>query len=189
MDDFAMLDVSTGLGLGIFSGGRLLTGNSGLAGELGHITVERAGIRCGCGNQGCLETVATDSAFAREISQILGAPVGITEAIETMRIRPADTNEVVERTIDYLAIAVAAVINVFNPSTLFLHGMLAGSDPAVFDRVLDEVKKRTLKPSLADCRILQSQGNKRLGAAAGIILALTDDLAPSMASFESGSLK
>ena len=91
--------------------------------------------------------------------------------------------------IDYLAIAVAAVINVFNPSTLFLHGMLAGSDPAVFDRVLDEVKKRTLKPSLADCRILQSQGNKRLGAAAGIILALTDDLAPSMASFESGSLK
>ena len=179
----------TGLGLGIFSGGRLLTGNSGLAGELGHITVERAGIRCGCGNQGCLETVATDSAFAREISQILGAPVGITEAIETMRIRPADTNEVVERTIDYLAIAVAAVINVFNPSTLFLHGMLAGSDPAVFDRVLDEVKKRTLKPSLADCRILQSQGNKRLGAAAGIILALTDDLAPSMASFESGSLK
>ena len=189
MDDFAMLDVSTGLGLGIFSGGRLLTGNSGMAGELGHITVERLGFRCGCGNRGCLETVATDSAFAREISQLLGESVGINEAIEAMRSGRAATNDVVERTVDYLAIAVAAVINVFNPSTLFLHGRLLGSDPAIFDRVLKEVKKRTLKPSFADCRILQSQGNKRLGAVAGIIGTLADDLAPSMASFGSGGLK
>jgi N-acetylglucosamine repressor len=189
MDDFAMLDVSTGLGLGIFSGGRLLSGNSGMAGELGHITVERAGFRCGCGNRGCLETVATDSAFAREISQLLGESVGINEAIEAMRSGRAAANDVVERTVDYLAIAVAAVINVFNPSTLFLHGRLLGSDPAIFDRVLKEVKKRTLKPSFADCRILQSQGNKRLGAVAGIIGTLADDLAPSMASFGSGGLR
>lgn len=59
MDDFVMLDVTTGLGLGIFSGGRLLTGNSGMAGEIGHITVEREGLLCGCGNRRCLETVAT----------------------------------------------------------------------------------------------------------------------------------
>ena len=52
MNDFAMLDVSTGLGLGIVSGGHLLTGNSGMAGELGHITVVPDGQRCGCGNRG-----------------------------------------------------------------------------------------------------------------------------------------
>ena len=189
MNDFAMLDVSTGLGLGIFSGGRLLTGHSGMAGELGHITVERAGILCGCGNRGCLETVATDSAFAREISQLLGQSVGINEAIDAMRRGQADAAAVVERTVDYLAIAVAAVINVFNPSTLFLHGKLLGSDPAIFDRVLTEAEKRTLNPSFADCRILQSQGNKRLGAVAGIIRTLADELAPSMASFEPGGVK
>jgi N-acetylglucosamine repressor len=189
MDDFAMLDVSTGLGLGIFSGGRLLTGNSGMAGELGHITVERAGILCGCGNRGCLETVATDSAFAREISQLLGQSVGINEAIDVIRSGRADAAAAVERTVDYLAIAVAAVINVFNPSTLFLHGKLLGSDPEIFDRVLTEAKKRTLKPSFADCRFLQSQGNKRLGAVAGIIRTLADELAPSMASFELGGMK
>jgi predicted NBD/HSP70 family sugar kinase len=189
MDDFAMLDVSTGLGLGIFSGGRLLTGNSGMAGELGHITVERAGILCGCGNRGCLETVATDSAFAREISQLLGQSVGIKEAIDVLQSGRAGADAVVERTVDYLAIAVAAVINVFNPSTLFLHGKLLGSDPAIFDRVLSEAKKRTLKPSFADCRFLQSQGNKRLGAVAGIIRTLADELAPSMASFELAGMK
>ena len=189
MDDFAMLDVSTGLGLGIFSGGRLLTGNSGMAGELGHITVERKGILCGCGNRGCLETVATDSAFAREISQLLGQSVGINDAIDVLQSGRADADAVVERTVDYLAIAIAAVINVFNPSTLFLHGKLLGSDPGIFDRVLTEAKKRTLKPSFDDCRFLQSQGNKRLGAVAGIIRTLADELAPSMASFELAGMK
>jgi len=189
MDDFAMLDVSTGLGLGIFSGGRLLTGNSGMAGELGHITVERAGIRCGCGNRGCLETVATDSAFAREVSELLGQSVGINEAIDATQSGRVDAAALVERTVDYLAIAVAAVINIFNPSTLFLHGKLLGSDPSIFDSVLKEAQKRALKPSFADCKILQSQGNKRLGAVAGIIQKLADELAPSISSFESGGEK
>ncbi len=63
-NDFAMLDVSTGLGLAVMSGGRPLLGHSGLAGELGHLTIDPQGIRCGCGNRGCLETLATDSALA-----------------------------------------------------------------------------------------------------------------------------
>jgi N-acetylglucosamine repressor len=68
VDDFVMLDVSTGLGLGVVIGGRLLEGHSGIAGELGHITVDPNGRLCGCGNYGCLETLATDSALARAIS-------------------------------------------------------------------------------------------------------------------------
>ncbi len=189
LDDFAMLDVSTGLGLGVFSGGRLLTGNSGMAGELGHITVERTGMLCGCGNRGCLETVATDSAFAREISLLLGQSVCINGALDAIQNGRVNASAVIERTVDYLAIAVAAVINVFNPSTLFLHGKLLGSDPAIFDRVLAEAKKRTLQPSFADCSIRQSQGDKRQGAVAGIIQHLTDELAPAMASLEMAGAK
>lgn len=189
MDNFAMLDVSTGLGLGVFSDGRLLAGNSGMAGELGHITVERAGIQCGCGNRGCLETVATDSAFAREISLLLGQSVGISEAIDAIQNGRVNAAAVIERTVDYLAIAVAAVINVFNPSNLFLHGKLLGSDPAIFDRVLAEAQKRTLQPSFADCSLRQSQGDKRQGAVAGIIQHLTNELAPAMASLEMAGAK
>ena len=100
-----------------------------------------------------------------------------------------DAANVVERTVDYLAIGVAAVINIFNPSNLFLHGKLLGSDPAIFDRVRTEAWKRTLRPSFADCRILQSKGNKRLGAVAGIIHTLADELAPAMALFEPERLK
>ena len=65
LDDFALLDVGAGVGLGIMSGGRLLKGRSGLAGEIGHFTaVSEGGRECGCGNLGCLETVSSDSALA-----------------------------------------------------------------------------------------------------------------------------
>ena len=187
MDDFAMLDVSTGLGLGIVSGGRLLTGNSGMAGELGHITVVPDGERCGCGNRGCLETVATDTAFARLISKQLGRRVGVEKALAALAV--GGSEEVIEQTVDYLAIAVAAVINIFNPSTLFLHGQLMNSDPAIFKRVLSRAKKRTLSPSFNDCRILQSRGNKRLGAVAGIIDHLANELAPAFATIGNGNVE
>src|SRR5205807_5237105 len=61
VSDFAMLDVSEGLGVGVVNGGRILEGHSGLGGELGHVTVDIHGEPCGCGNHGCLETVATDT--------------------------------------------------------------------------------------------------------------------------------
>lgn len=187
MNDFAMLDVSTGLGLGIVSGGRLLTGNSGMAGELGHIPVVPDGQRCGCGNRGCLETVATDTAFARLISNQLGRKVGVDESLAALAVD--GTGEVIEQTVDYLAIAVATVINIFNPATLFLHGQLMNSDPAIFNRVLEKAKQRTLSPSFEDCRILQSQGNKRLGAVAGIIDHLANELAPAFASIDNGNVE
>lgn len=187
MNDFAMLDVSTGLGLGIVSGGRLVAGNSGMAGELGHITVVPDGLRCGCGNHGCLETVATDTAFARQISKELGRKVGVQEALAAAATNGSE--EVIAQTIDYLAIAVSAVINIFNPATLFIHGQLMNSDPAFFKRLMRQARKRTLSPSFKDCRILQSQGNKRLGAVAGIIDHLANELAPAVATIDSGSVE
>ena len=84
--------------------------------------------------------------------------MGIEEAIEAMQSRRFEVAAVIERIVDYLAIGVAAVINIFNPSTLFLHGKLLRSEPTVFNRVLEEARKRTLKPNFADCKILQSQG-------------------------------
>ena len=185
MNDFAILDVSTGLGLGIVSGGHLLTGNSGMAGELGHITVVPDGLKCGCGNRGCLETVATDTAFARLISRELGRKVGVKEALTAPAVNGSE--EVIAQTVDYLAIAVSAVINIFNPATLFLHGQLMNSDPKIFKRVMRQAKKRTLSPSFKDCRILQSQGNKRLGAVAGIIDHLANELAPAFAPVGNGN--
>ena len=63
------------------------------------------------------------------------------------------------------------------------------SDPAIFKRVLSQAKKRTLSPSFDDCRILQSQGNKRLGAVAGNIDHLANELALPFAMIGNGNVE
>jgi len=180
LDDFAMLDVSTGVGLGVMSGGRLLTGHSGLAGEVGHITVELDGRACGCGNRGCLETVASDSAFAWMVSQRCGQPLTINEILARARSGELSVATELQKTLRYLAIGLAAVINLFNPSTLFIHGELFALDESIFPRLVDETRQRTLGPSFEDCRVVQARGSKRQGAVAGIIEHLTTSVAPAV---------
>lgn len=64
-NSMAYLNLGTGLAAGIVLDGRLLRGGHGVAGEIGHIPIDPHGVRCGCGQVGCLETVASGSAIAR----------------------------------------------------------------------------------------------------------------------------
>lgn len=182
MDDFAMLDVANGVGLGVMSGGRLLTGHSGLAGEIGHITADAEGRRCGCGNTGCLETVACDAALAWAVSQRLGRKLTANEAIELIHEGELDFTAELQRTCRYLAVGLAAVINLFNPSTLFVHGKFFTAAPGLFESVVAETRCRALPPSFADCRIVRAQGSKRQGAVAAIIEHLTESVVPALMS-------
>jgi predicted NBD/HSP70 family sugar kinase len=178
--DFAMLDVATGLGLGVMSGGELLAGHSGMAGEVGHVTVKPDGVRCGCGNRGCLETLATDAALVRLVSEQLGRSLDAAAVERLLAVRPGEFAGPVETVTEYRAIAIAAVINIFNPTTLFVHGTLLAGSPERFAQVLERVRQRTLTASLADCTITPTRSSKRQGAVAGIIHHLTQAWAPAI---------
>jgi predicted NBD/HSP70 family sugar kinase len=180
LDDFAVLDVSTGLGLGVMTGGELLSGRSGMAGELGHLTVAPDGERCGCGNRGCLETLATDAALVRLMSARAGRRLALEEAAGLLATRPDDFRDEVATVTEYLAIAISAAINVFNPTALFVHGVLLAGVPPRFARVLDRVRQRALSASLADCTIVAARSSKRQAAIAGIIHHLTSGRGPSL---------
>jgi glucokinase len=67
--DAVYLTISTGIGGGIIANGRLLSGSKGTAGELGHMTIDRHGPRCNCGNIGCLESLASGTAIARRANE------------------------------------------------------------------------------------------------------------------------
>jgi N-acetylglucosamine repressor len=181
MDDFALLDVGAGVGLGIISGGRLLKGRSGLAGEIGHITaVARGGRTCGCGNTGCLETVASDSALAWHASRKLGRAVDVDEVIELAKSGAVDLRAELREVAGFVAVAVAAVINLFNPATVFIHTPLFEIDASLFEDVVTKARARALPPSFAECNIVRAKASKRQGAVAGIIQHLTDSLAPEL---------
>lgn len=176
MSDFAMLDASVGVGLGVVSGGRPVLGNSGFAGELGHLTVVPDGGRaCGCGNTGCLETECSDTALAWRVGNRLGTRLTVEDAVA------AATPQEVRANVRYLAVAAAAVVNVFNPATLFVHARLFDAAPEVFDEFVAETGRRALAPPFADCRVVRAKGNKRQGAVAAVVQSLTNAVAAGSA--------
>ncbi|MCX7412606.1 MAG: ROK family transcriptional regulator [Planctomycetia bacterium] len=180
LDNFAMLDVTQGLGLGVVVGGMILTGNSGMAGEIGHITADPTGIRCGCGNRGCLETLATDAALMRMMQDRVKKPLTLAEAAAMLDEQGADFESEIQAVTGYLAIAIAVVINTFNPTTVFVHGKLLVENKDRFDRVVDGVRQRTLMPLLAECTIVPTRSSKRQGAIAGIMHWLTEGRTPGL---------
>ena len=171
--DFAMLDISEGMGVGVVHRGQLLEGHSGLGGELGHVTVDIDGKLCGCGNRGCLETVATDTALATAISSRLNRKYTIDDIVPLLQRGDIEADGELAEVLEYLAVALAAVINLFNPSRLFVHGRLFDAKADLFEHLLERTRRRALAPAMADCTLVRAQGNKRLGAIAGIILRLT----------------
>jgi len=180
LEDFAVLDVSTGLGLGVVTTGRLLEGHSGLAGELGHVTMQPNGRLCGCGNRGCLETLATDTALAWRISDRIGRPVDIEEAVRLIRSGELDAGAELRSVCEYLSIAMSAAINLFNPSSLFVHGRIFDARDSLFDEVCELTGDRALAPSVRDCTITRARCSKRQGAVAAAIQSLTDAIGPTI---------
>lgn len=174
LDDFAMLDASTGVGLGVLTGGRLLTGNSGLAGEVGHLPIEPAGRLCGCGRRGCLETLASDSALARLVSERVGRELTIEEITRLVEAGELSVESDLEQVAQHLSFALATSINLFNPSTLFVCSRMFDLDAALLDRLREKTELLALRPSFEACRIERARGSKREGTIAGIIEYLTD---------------
>lgn len=139
-----LLTLGTGIGGGIIHHGRVLHGELGMAGELGHITVVPNGLPCGCGNNGCVEKHASASAIAA-----MGRLHGLGEGITSKGVYELAVNGheralmIFEHMGRCLGIALSDLINIFNfPLYLLSGGALPAWEffsPAMFD----EVKKRS----------------------------------------------
>ncbi|MFK7820558.1 MAG: ROK family protein [Planctomycetaceae bacterium] len=176
--DFAMVDATTGLGLGIMTAGKLLLGHGGLAGELGHITVDINGRLCGCGNRGCVETLATDTALATLVSERLGTTLDFDQVQQLVDCGEVNAAAELQQTTDYLAVAIAAAINLLNPSSLCIHARFLNLQDGLFEHLIELIRRRTLTASFEQCQIRRALGNKQQGAISAIIHHLTTTLGP-----------
>ena len=176
VNDLVLLTLGTGVGGGIISDGKILHGYLGMAGELGHITIEpHDGALCGCGNTGCLETLASATAVARLAREAAAAgrsPALAAVASEMTSARvyeaaeagDAEARAIFERMGRALGLGLSVLINTFNfPLYLLGGGVLAAWDlfaPAMFD----ECRRRSLTYRESDTRIEKAQ----LGDEAGL---------------------
>ncbi len=117
--------VSTGIGGGLVSGGRVWRGAFGQAGEIGHLTVLPGGPVCGCGNAGCLEAVASGRALARDAGYAYAEPLDTPELFARWRAGEAKAARIVEAGTDYLGQALADAQKLWDPEVVVVGGGVA----------------------------------------------------------------
>jgi N-acetylglucosamine repressor len=173
LDSFAVLDMSTGIGLGVMVNHQFLTGHSGFAGEMGHIPIVPNGRKCHCGRRGCLETVASEWVFLERISERLERPVEFEEVMTLASKGDRLVRSELNRLCKHLAIAIAHVVNLFDPQCIFVTGRLFDELPWMRDHLVSRAKQIALEPAFANCSFMASCGTHLLGAVATAISTVT----------------
>ena len=180
VSNIAMLDHSEGIGLGLTVNNQFLTGNNGFAGELGHVAVVTDGVRCKCGKNGCLETVASEWALEAKVSEFLGRKVQLDELLELAKAGDENVQRELEQMCEYLALGVACVINIFNPGTFYIYGRCFQELPHLLDLLVEKTKPHSLGPSFTACTFAHASGGELDGTIASVINYLTDSLVPDL---------
>jgi len=172
--------IGTGIGGGIILDGKLYSGANHTAGEIGHMVVQVDGEKCGCGNKGCLEALASRTAMFNRIqsavkdgqktllTDMLGDKLDSLKSGDLRKaIRRGDkfVEEVVEEAAEYIGIALGNLINLFNPEIIVLGG-------GVIDALEDEMLKIICKAAHTYAMTGSDKGleiiSSKLGDDAGI---------------------
>lgn len=181
---------ASGIGGGVISGGVSLVGIAGYAGEFGHTLVNSAGVICSCGALGCLETEVARAPLLKLVG-LTDADGDELELALTVSRSPA-VLAVVERQLDYLAVALRNAINVFNPRLVVLGGFL-GSLYAVAPAYLDQkLAHQTLHAAREGVTISRTQLGSDLlmiGAAELAFESILSDPASSGSARRGGHLR
>jgi glucokinase len=164
------LTLGTGVGGAIVLDGKLWCGTDGTAGELGHASVEPfGGVKCKCGNTGCLEVYASATAIVRMTCEGVGKHPGSSlhlnpEAeLTSEKVYEAAIGgdefaiEVFHRMGVYLGVAMANVVNIFNPEIIVIGGGVSAAFALFAPRARAEVMKRAFPVPAARCRIARAE--------------------------------
>lgn len=179
IQDALMITLGTGVGGAILTQGRLVRGVGGVAGEIGHIPVNRSGIRCGCGRIGCLETEASATALVRHtkealqhgrasmLEQVLAQNVTLTPMDISVAAEAGDAlaQEMFAKIADWLAFALGGLLNTLNPEKVLIGGGLAYAGDTLFLPLREALPRYTLDVALEDVTVERAM----LGNDAGMI--------------------
>lgn len=187
VDNLIFISIGTGVSAGIVQQGRLFLGANSSAGELGHVTIVPDGPRCECGNRGCLQELISERAIAsgaraelrRNPESALAEMCGHhPETLTAFQVLDAAENgdrvaiSVVETVAEYLTVAVANLINLFNPQLIILGGPVAERSPRLVELVSRSVGDRAMAYPLSVARIVGNELGPETGAVGAAVLVL-----------------
>ena len=162
--------IGNGIGGAIILDGKLWTGTSGFAGEVGHITIDSEGLQCVCGNTGCLETVASAPSIVRRARERLNRDS--TSSLSRLALNKNFTVEdlahearegddfaamMIERTGKLIGTGVANVINLLNIERIVLGGGVMDAGPLILNPIIAEARRRAFKPCFEATQIVAAK--------------------------------
>lgn len=187
VDDLVYMTVSTGIGGGIISGGRLVVGARGFAGEIGHQTLEPEGPVCSCGQRGHLEALAAGPAIAREARRALqeGAASLMAELVEDPEHITAETvtaaamqgdavaRRILERAGFYIGLGLVNVIHIVEPQRIIIGGGVSQAGELLFAPIRRTVEERLMSPVYRGVEIVPAALGGDVGLLGAVALVLS----------------
>jgi glucokinase-like ROK family protein len=184
------INVGYGIGAGIILNGKPLYGPLGLAGEFGHITLEKdSPVQCECGNFGCLEALASGNAIAKAArsrlrqgnrSLILDLCGGDADKVTAEIVADAAKRgdavawDVFEQAVEYLGIGIAGLVNIFSPEAVVIGGGVAQAGDILFEKVRKTVNARALSKISSEVLIGPATFGMKAAAMGAVSLILSD---------------
>lgn len=156
--------VGTGIGGAIALGNRLWRGQTGVAGEIGNVTIDRHGLVCWCGRRGCLNTLASGAAIERQ----LGSAVSLAELVESGDPR---LNSVLDEAAQALGIGLANAMNLLNPGLLVLGGGVAQLGAPWLETVAKTARAEAFEEA-GQCRFELARAGYEAGAVGAALLGI-----------------
>jgi len=179
--------LGTGIGGGIILDGKLYSGFNRTAGEIGHMVIEVGGPKCSCGNEGCFEALASRTAIFRKINSAVkdGQKTLLTEMLgaDLKELRSGDlrkaikkgdkfVEKIVEEAAEYTGIAVANLINVFNPEVVVLGGgVIDALEDEMMAIIVETAKEYAMSGTAKGIEIVASKLGDDAGITGGAVLA------------------
>ena len=183
----AYVKIGTGIGCGLMLDGKIYRGQRGSAGEIGHITITRDGPPCKCGSYGCLESMAAAPAMINRIRLAIraGRATSLTEYGSLEDLTPQEIAnaayagdklalELFEDSGRYIGIALANLINLFNPGMIVLGGGVASVGELIMKPLHETVRSRSLLASYEQTQIVVGQFGREAVALGAAILVLQE---------------
>ncbi len=185
VNDFLYITVSTGIGSGIVINGRLVRGEAGTAGEIGHMTMVKDGFPCHCGKRGCLEAYSSGTAIGEYVRQAIkkGARSAyfkkvklkdITGQLVSQAAKDGDQLAIQARAVaaDFLGIGLANVINLLNPKRIILGGGVMEYVDHFWVPMMEAARREAWPMAFRSCEIVRSRLGKNVGDLGAMALVL-----------------
>ena len=144
--------VGQGIGAGIVVDGKLLLGSMGIAGEIGHMSIDRNGERCRCGNRGCLYKYCSTITLIHDVAQelvyypesILNEDSSIEAIYRAIRAEDPLAVKVLDKAAWNLGFGLANAVNAYNPNVIILCDEMTQSGPRLLEKVKESIQEHIL---------------------------------------------